>query len=108
MNVSSAQADALGGCRECEPARTPAATSGAAAAPSVLVVDPSKPDWVGLELASAGGVPAAGEPFILELADGSRVTGKLDNLGRCRVEGVPPGSCKVTFPERDAKEWKPR
>jgi type VI secretion system secreted protein VgrG len=108
MNVSSAQADALGGCRECEPARTPAVAGAGAPPPSVLVVDPSKPDWVGIELASAAGTPAAGESFVLELADGTSVTGKLDNLGRCRVEGVPPGNCKVTFPARDAKEWKAR
>ena len=108
MNVTSAQAGALGGCQECAPARTPGVASGGGGAPSVLVVDPAKPDWVGIELASAAGVPSAAEPFVLELADGTSVTGKLDNLGRCRVEGVPPGTCKITFPERDAKEWKAR
>jgi hypothetical protein len=45
---------------------------------------------------------------VVELADGKSVFGKLDNLGKVRIEGVDPGSCKVTFPERDAAEWKPR
>jgi hypothetical protein len=22
------------------------------------------------------------------------------------VEGIAPGACKVSFPERDAREWK--
>lgn len=73
-----------------------------------MVVDPDKPDWIGISLVTPDGKPVPGEPFVVELADGKSVVGKLDNLGKVRLEGVDPGSCKVTFPERDAAEWKPR
>ena len=108
MNISQAQAEALGGCQPCQPASTAPAGSQAASPASVLVVDPDKPDWIGISLVTPDGQPIAGEPFVVELADGKSVFGKLDNLGKVRIEGVDPGSCKVSFPERDAKEWKPR
>ena len=108
MKIPQQQADALGGCQPRQQAATAPITGQAAAPPSVMVVDPDKPDWIGISLVSPDGKPIAGEPFVVELADGKSVFGKLDNLGKVRIEGVDPGSCKVTFPERDAAEWKPR
>ena len=108
MKISQAQADALGGCQECQPATTPKIAGQSAPIPSVLIADPTKPDWVAIELVTPQGQPVPREPFAIELPDGKRVFGKLDNLGRIRVEGVEPGACKVTFPERDGKEWKAR
>lgn len=46
------------------------------------------------------------EPYIIELPDGSEVEGKLDGKGQARIEGIDPGKCNVTFPNRDAKDWK--
>jgi nucleoside-diphosphate-sugar epimerase len=74
MNVSSAQADALCGCRACEPARTPAATSGEAAAPSVLVFDPSKPDGMPRKLLDVTRLHDLGWRHRIDLADGIRST----------------------------------
>jgi hypothetical protein len=108
MKIPQQQADALGGCQACQPATTPAIASQTAPLPSVMVVDPDKPDWIGISLVTPDGKPIPGEPFVVQLADGKTVVGKLDNLGKVRLEGVDPGSCKVTFPERDAAEWKPR
>ncbi len=108
MRISQSQADALGGCKECEPATAPKIAGESAPLAAVMVADPTKPDWIGIALTERDGSPIAGEPFRVELADGKYVTGKLDNLGRIRVEGVDPGSCKVTFPDRDAREWKKR
>ncbi len=106
MKIPQAQADALGGCQECQPASTPPVQSGSSPLPAVVVVDPDKPDWIVIELKTSTGAPVPREPFRLELPDGKPVVGKLDNLGRIRIEGVDPGTCKVSFPERDAKEWK--
>lgn len=108
MKLTPAQAESLGGCRECEPATTPPISSAVAGPPSVVVLDPSKPDWIAIALVTPDGKPVAGEPFAVELPNGKPVFGKLDNLGRARLEGIDPGTCKVSFPERDAKEWKPR
>ncbi len=108
MKISQGQADTLGGCQECQPAATPKVAGETASIPSVLIVDPSKPDWIAIELVTPSGKPIPREPFIVELADGTRTGGRLDTLGKVRIEGVDPGTCKVSFPERDAKEWKKR
>ena len=108
MKINAQQADALGGCVECQPAATPPVAGTAAAIPSVVTVHPEAAEWIVIELVDAAGAPIAGEPYAVELADGRKITGKLDNLGRVRIEGVVPGECTVTFPERDAKEWKKR
>lgn len=108
MRISQAQADALGGCRECEPATAPSVKGESEPLAAVIVADPSKPDWIGIALTERDGSPVAGEPFRVELADGRYITGKLDTLGKIRIEGVEPGSCTVSFPERDGKEWKKR
>ena len=61
MNISQSQSDALGGCQECRAASTPATESERNPVASVLVVDPKKPDWIGIELTGAQlqHVPAA-------------------------------------------------
>jgi hypothetical protein len=106
MKISQDQADALGGCQECQPGGAPMTKGSSAALASVVSNDPSKPTWIAIELRTPDGAPVPGEPFVIELPDGKAITGKLDNLGKIRVEGVDPGNCKVSFPERDAKEWK--
>jgi hypothetical protein len=106
MKVSADQADALGGCQECQPATTPKVTGTPGAAAAVLTVDPNKPDWIGIELKTPQGDPVPNEAFLLELPGGRKVSGHLDNLGKVRVEGVDPGKCTVTFPDRDSREWK--
>ena len=108
MKLSQRQADALGGCTECRPAGTPAVASGREPIAAVVIDDPAKPDWIGIELTERDGSPVPGEPYVVEFADGRKITGKLDTLGRVRLEGVAPGDCTVTFPERDAREWKKR
>ena len=108
MKISQQQAETLGGCQECLPAQAPRIAGPTTPLASVIVADRSNPNWIGIELVDPGGAPVAGEPFMLELADGRKITGKLDTLGRVRIEGVAPGDCTVSFPERDAKEWKKR
>ena len=34
------------------------------------------------------------------------IEGALDGKGQARIEGIDPGTCKVLFPNRDAKDWK--
>lgn len=110
MKVSEEQSDAMGGCQECQPATPaappPASSPAAAAEPSVIMADPAKPDWIGISLAHPDGTPAAGEAFQLDCPDGTSISGRLDANGKVRVEGIAPGSCQVSFPECDAREWK--
>jgi type VI secretion system secreted protein VgrG len=53
------------------------------------------------------GKPVPGEEYKVTLPDGSTVaSGTLDAKGKARVEGIDPGSCKVTFPNLDKDSWK--
>lgn len=66
-----------------------------------------KKSWIALELVDQDGEPVANEKFKVELPDGSVQTGNLDSQGKFRIEEIdPPGTCKVSFPELDAADWK--
>ncbi len=106
MNVSSDQADAMGGCTPCQPAGTTPATSTPPGPSPVVTADPTRQDWIGIQLKTPDGQPLPNERFELTLPDGSIIGGLLDNLGKVRVEGIDPGNCRISFPDRDAREWK--
>lgn len=108
MIIDPYQAAALGGCVPCQSAKSAVVKGEPSPLPAVIVVDPKKADWIGIELKTPQGDPIPGEPFVIEMARGEKVFGKLDRLGKIRVEGVDPGACRVTFPDRDAHEWRKR
>lgn len=62
--------------------------------------------WIELELLDEDEQPVAGEPYRIELSDGSVATGTLDAHGHARVDGIPPGECQVTFPKLDEDAWE--
>jgi len=62
--------------------------------------------WVDVQLLDEDGEPIPGERYILKITDGSVREGSLDASGRVRVNGIDPGTCTVTFPDLDTKEWK--
>lgn len=63
--------------------------------------------WIAITLVDLEGEPMPGEPYRITLPDGQLVAeGTLDENGHARVEGIEPGTCKVTFPRRDARSWK--
>jgi hypothetical protein len=61
--------------------------------------------WIEIELVDPNGLPASNERYKLELPDGSVKWGRLNREGKARVERLQPGSCKVTFPDRDEESW---
>ncbi len=63
----------------------------------------TKKSWIMLSLVTVKNQAVPNEPFRLTLSDGDVVSGRLDARGRVRVEGIPPGECKVVFPEHDVK-----
>jgi hypothetical protein len=63
--------------------------------------------WVEIRLVDTDGYPLAGERFILKLSDGTTRDGELDAGGSARVESIPAGSCRVSFPDLDETEWRP-
>ena len=110
MNVRPDQAAAMGGSAPCQPASPPKLTPSPAAArvagPPVVIVDREKPSWLAFDLADEDGAPMRGEPFTVTLPNGHEVHGALDANGAVRIEGIDPGTCKVSFPERDKDGWE--
>jgi hypothetical protein len=109
--IRAEQVEAMGGCAPCQPAAPPNLARPPQPArppgPPVIVASRDKPSWVAIELVDEAGKPVPGEPFRVTLPDGSPIEGLLDKRGTVRIEGIDPGTCKVTFPERDAKGWRP-
>lgn len=68
-----------------------------------------KKSWIEIELVDQDGNPVPGEKYRVTLPDGTTLAeGSLDEKGRARVDGIDPGSCKVTFPELDKEAWEPK
>jgi hypothetical protein len=63
--------------------------------------------WIEIVLVDESGRPMPGEEYKLQLTDGSVRGGKLGQGGSVRVQGIDPGTCRVSFPELDAKVWWP-
>jgi len=74
--------------------------------PSEDDADDEELSWIEIELIDENDDPIPGERYEIELPDGSKATGSLDNNGFARVEGFEPGSCKVTFPNLDQEAWE--
>lgn len=63
--------------------------------------------WIEIKLVDDQNKPVAHEPYQITLPDGTTVhEGLLDDQGQARVSGFAPGTCKVTFPSLDAREWR--
>ena len=63
--------------------------------------------WIEIELVDEDGKPVAGEAYRITLPDGETVAeGTLDAKGCARVDGIDPGTCRITFPGRDKAAWK--
>jgi hypothetical protein len=61
--------------------------------------------WIEIRLADAEGKAVPNAPYEITLADGQVRRGALDGKGRARLDGIDPGTCRVSFPEIDANEW---
>lgn len=66
----------------------------------------SRNHWISIELKDAKGQPVPDEAYEVKLSDGTISSGSLDDKGRARIEGVPPGQCEVRFPRLHMSEWK--
>jgi type VI secretion system secreted protein VgrG len=63
--------------------------------------------FVGIQLVDKQGNPVPGARYRIVLPDGKRVEGVLDSEGKARVDGIDPGTCQVSFPDIDGREWGP-
>jgi hypothetical protein len=62
--------------------------------------------WIELELMEVDGTPVRNEKYKITMPDGSIQYGRLNREGKARIEKLQPGSCQVTFPDRDEEVWE--
>ncbi len=66
---------------------------------------PMQKTWVEFRLLDMEGNPVAGKKYKVKLSDGSVHQGTLDNSGKVRFDGIPPGSCSISF-DLDKEAWE--
>jgi len=65
-----------------------------------------KTSWIEIEMVDEQGGPVSGETYRITLPDGTTAEGTLDDKGFARVDGIEPGTCKISFPNIDRDEWE--
>jgi uncharacterized protein len=60
---------------------------------------------VDIKLVDDAGQPIPGERYQVTLPDGTTLEGTVDDAGRARLEGLPRGNYKVTFPRLSSDAW---
>jgi len=66
----------------------------------------AKKSWIEIKLIDEDNRPVSGEAYEVTLPDGTMDTGTLDQNGFVRIEGIDPGTCRVTFPNLDGTSWE--
>lgn len=61
--------------------------------------------WIEIRLIDMEGNPVPQKKYQITTPDGNVVSGALDSDGLARVDNIPPGTCKITFPELDQDAW---
>lgn len=63
--------------------------------------------FIEIELKDDEGKPVADEAYFVELPDGSTKSGRTDANGYARIDGVDPGTAKISFPDLDKDSTSP-
>jgi hypothetical protein len=63
--------------------------------------------WIEIVLVDEDGNPVVGERYRVTLSDDTVADGTLDQNGFARVDPIPQGNCKITFPDLDKDSWEP-
>lgn len=88
-------------------ATTPAEDEAAAQAAAEQAPGPEEKHFIEIELVDDEGNPVANERYFVELPDGTSISGSTDAKGYARVDGIDPGTAKVSFPDLDKKSYTP-
>ena len=65
-----------------------------------------KNSWIEITLEDEYGNRVPGEDYLVIAPDGTETPGQLDANGFVRIEGLDPGTCRITFPLRADREWR--
>jgi type VI secretion system secreted protein VgrG len=66
----------------------------------------TKKAWIEIKMVDESDAPIPGMPFRITLPDDTVAEGTLDEKGCARLEGIEPGTCKITFPDLDQEAWE--
>jgi hypothetical protein len=61
--------------------------------------------WIEIVLLDNNNQPVAGETYKCVMPDNKVKVGTLDSKGFARIEGIPDGTCQVSFPNMDGRSW---
>jgi len=62
--------------------------------------------WIDIELVGEDGVGISGARYSIVTSAGVTLTGTTDEHGSARVDGISPGTCRVSFPDYDESAFK--
>ncbi len=63
--------------------------------------------WIEIVLIDEDNNPVPGEPYKVVTPDNKVKSGTLDAKGFAHIDGIPDGTCQISFPKLDADAWKP-
>ena len=72
---------------------------------SAVQTCPSPVHWIEIELIGEDGKGVPDQPYLIVAPDGKEYPGRTDARGYGRVDGIPGGTCKVSFTELDKEAW---
>ncbi len=80
----------------------------AQAAPGRQMVIPCQDSktWIEVQLVDQDDVPVPDQRYLVQLPDGSQMSGNLDAEGKVRFDPIVPGTCQVNFPDINDQEWQ--
>ncbi|HEV8432907.1 MAG TPA: hypothetical protein VGR95_05795 [Thermoanaerobaculia bacterium] len=87
------------------PQTTPLQDEEAAQAQQATAPAADETHFIEIELKDENGNVVPGELYFVELPDGSSISGRTGSDGKARVDGVDPGTAKVSFPDLDKKGY---
>jgi hypothetical protein len=61
--------------------------------------------WIEVQLIGDDDKPIPYAKYSIAVPGGAVISGTLDENGKARVDGIPAGTCKVSFPELDQEAW---
>jgi hypothetical protein len=62
--------------------------------------------WIEVEMVDEEKNPVPGLKYRITLPDNSVAEGTLSDKGFARVDGIAPGTCRITFPGLDQDAWE--
>jgi uncharacterized Zn-binding protein involved in type VI secretion len=83
------------------------AAGSAAGASTSAARSGTRTSWVEIELVDQQNKPVPNERYRVVAPGRDPIEGFLSQQGVARVDGIDPGSCNISFPDLDARTWKP-